>query len=156
MHSNSQNSPSSAKYFLFLREMRKLHLTETECARHVSQRVCPTRPRLPTRAHIRDSGSQTEILLDLATGSSSLSAVGHHGAAIWDERYVLGRVSFSPLGPGPGERPYFSSPIKSFTALASHSFSIESGEQNILLNIYCTPNRPNTQTKRQKFNVYKT
>lgn len=37
--------------------MRKLHLTETECARHVNQRVCPTRPRLPTRAHIRDSGS---------------------------------------------------------------------------------------------------
>ena len=135
--------------------MRKLHLTETECARHVSRMSAPlaTRPRphLPTSAS-RDIGISDGDTLSLGNRKSLLTAVGHHGAAIWDERHVLApasRVSFSPLGPGlgPGERPSFSSPIKSFTARASHSFSTESGEHNILITIH--PTNKNKKAKVQ-------
>ena len=77
----SQISSFSAKYFSFLREMRKLHLTETECARHVSQMSAhwPPPPPPHMRSHPRavTSASQTEILSHLATGSlfSQLSVI---------------------------------------------------------------------------------
>ena len=77
LHSNLiSDFSSSAKYFLFLREMRKLHLTETECARHVCWSL-PSRPRPPHAHTAVTSASQTEILSHLATGSrfSQLSVI---------------------------------------------------------------------------------